>query len=289
MNNELRGTMKSMNEKEFQSVMRASGLENFRYFQSIGSTNQIATEWLHDGAPDRAVVFADHQSAGRGRLDRRWVTKPDSAIAVSIILRPEPGEKKQIAQFSPLAGVALAETLQEHYDITAEIKWPNDLLIQKKKVAGILTESVWDADNPTGIVVGVGVNIFQGSLPANTELQFPATWLQFHCEKPIDRYTFLGQFLNSFFNWRAYLGSQIFMNRWQELLAFRGENVYIKGNDGSTRCEGILTGINANGDLSIKTKSGNIEFISAGDVHLRPSVENHQVKSSTEDMEVGAC
>ena len=253
----------------FKQTLTNSGVSAFRYYETVGSTNQAALEWLQQGAPDQAIVFADHQSSGKGRLNRTWVTNPGSAIAVSIILQPDPEEKELSNLFSPLAGVALADLLIKTYHIQAEIKWPNDVLINEAKTAGILNEADWKGDQLNGIILGIGINITQTSLPPLESLQYPATCIQNHVDFPIDRYQFLAQFLQSLFYWRNLLTKPIFFNSWKKMLAFRGKNVYIKGNDGSLLCSGFVHGILPNGDLQIRTEGQEIKTFTVGDVHLR--------------------
>jgi BirA family biotin operon repressor/biotin-[acetyl-CoA-carboxylase] ligase len=252
-----------------KQILSDSGISDFRYFESVDSTNQAALAWLQDGAPDRSLVFADHQSRGKGRLNRAWVTNPGSAIAASIILCPTPAEQTHASLFSPLAGIALAHLLRETYHLPAEIKWPNDVLIEEAKIAGILTEADWQAGRLTGIVVGVGINITQQALPSGISLEYPATYLENYLPYSIDRYQFLAQFLQSLFQWRDLMWTPSFFNCWKNLLAFQDKTVYIKGNDGSILCSGIIHGISPDGDLQIRTEHQEIETFNAGDVHLR--------------------
>jgi len=254
----------------FNTVIQQTNTQYFKYFESVGSTNQIAVEWLEESAPDGAIVFADHQSSGRGRFNRLWVTQPKSAIALSIILHPTWQEQQKISFFSPLAAVALTNVLEKELHINAEIKWPNDVLIQKKKTSGILTESIWKAEQLLGIVVGIGINVFSSSLPPEMELNFPATYLQAHTPLSINRYDLLASYINTFQFWRPKMLSPEFLNYWTNRLAFRGEKVYIKQKDGNIQLSGTLLGITEKGDLEILSEDNQIHSITAGDVHLRP-------------------
>lgn len=244
----------------------------YRYFDSINSTNLEGLNWLKQGAPDGAIVFADHQSAGRGRFDRQWITNPGSAIAVSILIHPSQNEMRYPALFSPLAGLALASVLREKYGLAAEIKWPNDVLIDHQKTAGILSEASWDGKSLIGLVIGCGINVLPQSLPATSELQFPATCIQSHVAQPLERFEILEAYLMAFFRLRKLITTADFINQWEKILAFRGEKVYIKGNDNSIKISGTIVGIAPDGDLKLLTAANQIETISAGDVHLRPAV-----------------
>jgi BirA family biotin operon repressor/biotin-[acetyl-CoA-carboxylase] ligase len=257
--------------EDFLKAIQQTNVPQFKYFESINSTNQCALEWLEEGAPDGAVVFADHQSAGRGRFDRPWVTQAGSAIAISMIVKPEANEREYLTFFSPLAGIALVDVLNHHLHVEAQIKWPNDVLIQRSKTSGILTESVWNGEQLLGLVVGIGINVFAQSIPPKELLQFPATCLQDHCSFPINRFDLLKALIQSFNFWRSQMNSPEFMNQWQKTLAFRGEKVYIKQKDGTDQIFGTLIGLTSNGDLEILTENNQKHTVTAGDVHLRPA------------------
>ena len=257
--------------QEFINAIQQTNVPQFRYYASVGSTNQLALEWLERDAPDGAVVFADHQSAGRGRFGRPWVTQAGSAIAVSIIVKPETNEREHLTLFSPLAGIALVDVLNQHLQIEAQIKWPNDVLIQRSKTSGILTESVWNGEQLLGLVVGIGINVYAQSVPPKELLQFPATCLQDHCSFPINRFDLLKALIQSFIFWRSQMDSPEFLNQWQKTLAFRGEKVYIKQMDGTDQIVGTLIGLTSNGDLEILTDNDQKHIVTAGDVHLRPA------------------
>ena len=137
----------------------------YRYLESVTSTNDLALAWAEDGAPDGALVIADTQTAGRGRMTRRWLTPPHSALALSLVLRPNPQEAARLALFSPLGGLALSTALEEQFNLQPQIKWPNDVLLDGKKTAGILAESVWQDGSVQAVVLGIGVNVSPLSVP----------------------------------------------------------------------------------------------------------------------------
>ena len=254
----------------FLQMVQSNNFAHYRYLESTGSTNADGLAWLAEGAPDGAFIFADHQFAGRGRSERKWVTNPESSIAVSIILRLNQSEKERSQLFSALAGVALALTLRKTYEIPAMIKWPNDVLIDNKKTAGILAEADWDDQKLNGIVIGVGINILSGSIPPPDTIQYPATCIQNHTTLQVNRFQMLGSFLQNLFQLRKEISKPSFLNQWENLLAFRNETVYIKEND-ETIFIGTLSGIESNGDLRLISKEGMIKKFTAGDVHLRPA------------------
>src|SRR5664279_6508775 len=113
-----------------QSILTGLPLGGLRYFDSIGSTNDDALAWARAGAPDFSLVVADAQTAGRGRLLRRWITNPGSALAFSLVLRPSTQESECLPRFSPLGAVAVRQALADLFGLPAEIKWPNDVLLE---------------------------------------------------------------------------------------------------------------------------------------------------------------
>lgn len=240
---------------------------DLRYLESTGSTNDDALRWLEEGAPEYAAVFADEQTKGRGRLQRKWVTNPGAALAVSVVLYPAQYEIRQIPLFAPLAGIALADALEGLFGLSPQIKWPNDVLLGEKKVSGILAESHWVGSDLRGMVIGTGVNITVGSIPPVEMLTFPATCLESELGIEVNRWQVLTSYLEKLVHWREYLGKDMFLQYWMEHLAFKNREVEISGTQAEI-VSGILKGISPEGGLLIQ--EGTIQHcIQAGDVHLR--------------------
>src|SRR5215216_7195670 len=126
-----------MNQTELRKALSKLSLGDVRYFDSIGSTNNEALAWATRGAKDLSLVIADEQTAGRGRLDRKWFTPKGTALAFSLLLRPTAEEKPFLTRIVGLAALAVAESLLK-LELNAQIKWPNDILTNGKKVCGIL-------------------------------------------------------------------------------------------------------------------------------------------------------
>ena len=259
-----------------QKALKNSPVSEIRVFDEIDSTNDEALRWLEKGAPDFALVIADSQTKGRGRMNRRWITQPGTALAFSVILHPGASEASSSSSlYAPLCGLAVWQVLQEKYHLHPQIKWPNDILLERQKCCGILVEASWLGSNLKGIVLGIGINIKQESIPQNSETQFPATWLEKYTRHPVERFLLLADVLESLYDWRKKIGSREFFKVWNENLAFLGEEVRVERIKDDPAC-GIVEGINEQGNLLIKEKTGAIITIEAGDVHLRLAADDRR-------------
>lgn len=240
-----------------------------RYYDVTGSTNQDALEWIEDGADEYSLVVADSQTAGRGRMGRRWETHPGAALAFSLILKPREEEKPCLSLFSPLCAVAVALVLINVYRLKGvQVKWPNDVLIERRKVCGILVESAWEGDSLLGIAAGVGINVLPEALPPDEQLLFPATCVETQVGKPVDRIDLLAAVLGEIMAWRPHLTTGQLIQTWDRLLAFKGEAVRLEHKD--CVVSGKLWGIAQDGSLCIQTETEGIQKFYFGDVHLRP-------------------
>src|SRR5215207_2733298 len=166
-----------MDQNELKKILSSLPLGDIRYFDSIGSTNSEALAWATSGAHDLSLVIADEQTAGRGRLDRKWFTPKGTALALSLILRPTAEERPHLTRLTGLAALAITDALRT-YGLISQIKWPNDVLLNGRKVAGILVESVWSGEDVDSLVIGIGMNVFKDAVPPADLLLFPATSLE---------------------------------------------------------------------------------------------------------------
>jgi len=145
------------------------------HHESLTSTNDRALAWARAGAPHGAMVTADEQTAGRGRLGRRWVSSAGEGLYVSVVLRPERGWSSQWAALGLAVGLGLHEGLAGWLP-GLRLKWPNDLLVGPRKLAGVLCETRWQGAVPD-VVVGFGINVLQRELPAELHATSLATEL----------------------------------------------------------------------------------------------------------------
>ena len=253
-----------------------------RFFERIDSTNSEAARWIEAGAPDLAMVIADEQTTGRGRQGRKWFTPAQAALAFSLILKQAPGETAGAGQpllpalfmrLTALGALAVCQALQEHFDLPAEIKWPNDVLVQRRKLAGILAEAHWQGEQLLAVILGIGINIAPGSVPAEIELIYPATCVEAVLGRPVDRLELLRVVLKNLLKWRTRLNEPDFLTAWDQHLAFKGEwvTIFEYDPDGSTSRQGCVLGLDDQGRLRLKDRSGEVFTLLTGELRLRPA------------------
>lgn len=257
-----------MNTQTLEKLLDGLPIPQIRYFDSIGSTNDEALAWSAAGALDGCLVVADQQTRGRGRFQRRWITHPGAALAFSLILRPTRSEMEHVGFFSPLGALAICQALEDHLALTPQIKWPNDVLLERKKVVGILVEASWQSAELQSVVVGIGINIKAEAVPPAHELLFPAISVEEAAAKPVDREVLLQAILRNLFKLRAGMADDSFREAWQSRLAFRGEWVRIE-EAGAEPVTGQLAGIDPKGNLLLLNQAGEKTTVVVGDLHLR--------------------
>ena len=257
-----------MDERILRKALSDIPLGGLRTFEQTGSTNDVALVWAADGAPDLALVCAEEQTSGRGRGDRRWFTPPGTALAFSLVLRPYPGEEQSVPLFSGLGAMAVCAALGMR-GLHPEIKWPNDVLLNRRKVCGVLAEAVWMGEKADSIVLGVGVNVKPEAVPPSDQLNFPATSIEAEMGKSVDRLTLLRDVLQALLYWRSLLTKDVFLNTWENHLAFRGEQVEIWAEGGPART-GQVEGLERDGSLRLRSHAGQVFTVQFGEVHLRP-------------------
>lgn len=257
-----------MNQNELKKSLSRLALGDIKYFESIGSTNDEALAWAADNAHDLSLVIADEQTAGRGRLDRKWFTPKGTALALSLILRPTAEEKPHLSRTVGLAALAVTESLRAR-GLDAQIKWPNDVLIYGRKVCGILVESVWSGEDVDCAVIGIGVNVLKESVPPAENLLFPATSIEQELGQSPDRVDVLSGILAAFLSLRPRLTSDEFLSQWMGLLAFQGETVQVETAN-MPPVSGKISGLDPDGSLRLLNEHGETVTVRFGDVRLRP-------------------
>jgi BirA family biotin operon repressor/biotin-[acetyl-CoA-carboxylase] ligase len=245
--------------------LRLGGL---RVFQRIASTNNEAMAWASEGASDLSLVVSDEQTAGRGRAGRKWHTPAGLGLAFSIILRHSTRDEPDFGRMAGLGALAVAEAC-EGFGIQTEIKWPNDVLVRRRKVAGILVEAAWSGNNAEAYVIGVGINVLHGSIPAEASVSFPATSIEAEIGHSPTRLDVLQAVVRSLVAWRGRMYTQEFILAWESRLAFRGERVNL-ARDSQTPIRGTLLGLMSDGRLRLSVAGDEI-LLSAGELHLYPT------------------
>jgi BirA family biotin operon repressor/biotin-[acetyl-CoA-carboxylase] ligase len=243
---------------------------------STGSTNADLVAAARAGTPDRTVLIAEEQTAGRGRLSRTWVSPPGSGLYLSVLLRPQAVPVARWGTLALVAGVALARVAREVAGVDAVLKWPNDLLAgpERAKCGGVLSEVAADG---TAVVVGIGVNV--AHLPVEVPPgvgALPATSLADAGARIIDRTTLADALLVAFDEleaaWRAAGGD---LERCGVLAAYReacatlGSRVLVE-MPSSVELAGVAVDVTPGGELTVKADNGLDTTVSAGDVvHVR--------------------
>ncbi len=264
----LSGFLIPMSETQLEQYLSALPLSAFRYYDTLGSTNDEALAWASQGAPDFSLILADEQTNGRGRMNRKWFTPPRSALAMSLILRPTTIERAHPTRTTGLLALSLAESLLK-LGLVPQIKWPNDVLLTGRKVAGILVETTWMGEDLDALILGMGVNVLNMSVPPAEQLLFPATSIETELGHPIERTEVLRDVLARVLDWRPKLGTDAFLKSWEGSLAFRGQQVQVQG--GSEKpVMGELLGLETDGSLRLRDKHGKSVTVQFGEVHLRP-------------------
>lgn len=236
----------------------------WRYFPSVGSTNDQALAWARQDAPDWALVVADAQTAGRGRNGRRWITTPGSALAMSLVLRPSLEEMRCFTRFTALGALGLMRALSG-LGLTAELKWPNDILLAGKKVAGVLVEADWQADRVEYVVIGIGVNVTQESVPPSESLRYPATAVETVLGDQVDRWALLAETLKAMQAYRTILAEEAFMRAWNEGLAFNHAWVRFRMRDEAWHTVKVLE-VRPDGRLALEHEGGQQTSVATGEI-----------------------
>ena len=236
---------------------------NVRFYQSTGSTMDDVAEWARAGAGEGAVVVAETQTASRGRMGRRWISD-EGNLYFSVLFRPEPDA---LPLLSPLAGVAVARAIRQVAGVYPTIKWPNDVMIDSRKVAGILAESALSGTAIRHAVVGIGVNVAL-DVSADPEIAATATSLNHASDSDVDRAELLRRILQHmdalYLDLRRGRSPIAEWRRWLDTL---GQRVTVT-HHGATDT-GLAEDIDEHGNLLLRADTGELLTLTAGDITLR--------------------
>lgn len=239
----------------------------FYYYPATGSTNEDAFRLGIAGAPEGTIVIADSQTKGRGRLQRAWHSPPGSNIYTTVILRPQM-DPARAPQISILAGVAVAEVLESYGPVKVELKWPNDVLINEKKVCGILCQAKADVNEVDFIVLGMGINVNINYNQFPREIQKLATSLSIETGREINRLELIISLYENLTKWYKQLlqdGFDRIKEKWLSLSLMTGKPVEVIFQEEIVSGEAI--GLDEDGSLILLAGDREIK-VSAGDATI---------------------
>ena len=241
---------------------------DIRVFEQTTSTNDVVEKLARDGVREGVVVFAEAQSKGRGRLGRKWLSPSKKGLWFSVLLRPDL-RLDAATQLTIASATAIRRAIQSHTGLPTKIKWPNDILVNGKKVAGILTELNAELDRIKYLILGIGVdvNLSCGDFPP--ELRGAATSLKIESGASIPRAELAVVMLRELDKEYEKLAADQFStvaDEWESHCATIGQNVVIRA--GPREIRGRAESLAESGALLLRTEHGHLEPIIGGDVSL---------------------
>jgi BirA family biotin operon repressor/biotin-[acetyl-CoA-carboxylase] ligase len=239
---------------------------DIRVFAQTTSTNDVVEKLAADAVKEGIVVFAESQTKGRGRLGRKWVSPARKGLWFSLLLRPDL-RPQETTRLTIVAATALRRAIESHTGLKADVKWPNDISVHGKKVAGILTELRAELDRVRYVIVGIGVdvNLNPGDFPA--DLRKTATSLKIETGAPVSRAELAVAILREMDHDYGRLAAGDFPGvaaEWEKYCTTLGQRVAIRIGDRQLR--GRAESLGEEGALLVRTDHGHLERISGGDV-----------------------
>ncbi|PGT87431.1 biotin--[acetyl-CoA-carboxylase] ligase [Bacillus sp. AFS040349] len=259
-----------ISSNEIQIGLKTKTLGRHVHFEeTVTSTQKIAQTLAGNGAPEGTIVVADQQTNGRGRMAREWYSPSGTGIWMSLIIRPNI-PIHSTPQLTLLTAVAIVQAIEELTPVKPDIKWPNDILINGKKVVGILTELQAEADQVHSVIIGTGINVNQKVEDFPEELQQIATSIGIETGKHWERALFIQTILLKFEGLYSLYLSQGFHPiklLWEGYAISLNKKMVARTLNGSV--EGKAIGIDHNGVLLIETSDGSIKEIYSADIELK--------------------
>lgn len=233
------------------------------------STNADAFRLAEEGTLEGTVVIADTQLQGKGRLGRAWSSPPGVNLYCSVVLRPSV-KPYEAPQLTFLSAVAVARAIEKSTSLKPEIKWPNDVLIGNKKIAGLLNEMSAETDVTNFVILGIGVNLNMAAGQFPSDLRNPATSLLLETGRPVSRVLFTSIMLGELDRLYAAFLSHGFgqvREEWQQRCNAQGRQVSVS-DGGAELLRGMFDGIDGDGALLVRRPDGRVERILSGDVRV---------------------
>lgn len=259
-----------LNKNELESIWKTAWIgTRLECFDVIGSTNTAAMQMAEEGAPHGTLVVADRQDSGKGRRGRAWIVPAGIAIAMSIVLKPQELLPEHAPQLTLVAALAVARAIEQQTGLSVQIKWPNDIVIDGKKVCGILTEMSTQIDYINHIVVGIGINVHNEQFPE--ELSDRATSLYLSSGgRRYSRAALVEAVCEQFeYFYGIFMQTQDMSGLkevYDDCLVNRGRTVRILDPKGEY--EGVAQGITPQGALEVDTADGR-RLVDSGEVSVR--------------------
>ncbi len=258
-----------ISEEEVKSRLHTdwAGCE-VKYFDTLDSTNICAKRMAEEGAPNGTLVIADKQTAGRGRRGRAWETPKGTAIAMTLLMRPNLRPEKA-SMLTLVMGMAVTKAVNELYDLNCQIKWPNDVVLEGKKICGILVEMSAEMNAIHYLVIGCGINANMTEFPE--ELKERGISLRMITGHEVDR----AQIIQRSLEWLEKYYKKFeetndmsgLMEEYNQMLVNIGSEVCVLDPCGEYR--GKALGINNAGELLVEKEDGTTENVYAGEVSVR--------------------
>lgn len=241
---------------------------DIQVFEQTTSTNDVVEKLARDGVREGAVVFAESQTKGRGRLGRKWMSPTRKGLWFSVLLRPNL-QPIETTQLTVISATALRRAIKTITGLSAEIKWPNDLLLRGKKTAGILTEMSAELDRVRHVILGIGLDVNQSAEEFPTELRAIATSLAAEAGEKFSRAELAVEILRELdFDYARICSGKfaVVADEWEAACVTIGRNVTVHVGDRNFR--GHAESLDDDGALLIRTEHGHLERIVGGDVIL---------------------
>ncbi|MBQ7535625.1 MAG: biotin--[Stomatobaculum sp.] len=258
-----------MNEAELRRALEGNGfLKESLFFQEIDSTNLEVKRRAEAGAEAPLLVAADTQTAGRGRRGRNWISPPGTDIYMSLLLRPAI-RPEHASMLTIVAALAVACGIREETGLEAGIKWPNDAVVDGKKICGILTEMSTDMEEISYVVPGIGINVNSDSFPP--EIAATATSLKLCLGRTVNRAGVIAAVIRCFAEYyEIFLRTEDLSGLkelYESMLVNRGREVLVLDPKGEYR--GTARGITSSGELLVVREDGTEAKVLSGEVSVR--------------------
>jgi BirA family biotin operon repressor/biotin-[acetyl-CoA-carboxylase] ligase len=266
---------------EIRPILKTKWLgKTIHHFSTLDSTNAQAYQLALDGAEEGEVVISESQEKGKGRLGRQWFSPPFLNLYLSVILRPKiPPHRASLITL--MAAVATADAIRQFSGLLPVIKWPNDILLRGRKIAGLLNEIHSEIDRIHFVILGIGVNLNTDERMFPKEVRAGATSLMIEMGQTILRKVFLQVLLQELERWYSIFiheGSAVILKAWRSRAHIKGRGVNVT-SFGETLA-GVAIDVDSDGALILETDDGRRRRVVAGDVEYKNEMSNVKVQSS---------